>query len=239
MSITHFATRVVTATLVSASLAIDVADTSTAMAADAAPIRVACVGDSITYGFGLADRERDSYPARLADLLGDDYEVRGFGVNGATLLKNGTRPYWTQDACADARAFRPAIVIVQLGTNDTNPQTWPQHGKDFVNDYTALIESFRQLDANAEIFVCLPPPLFRDRGKDYDTDAILSSELLPQIRDVALRSHAKVIDVNAAVADKSALFPDGVHPNAEGARMIAATVHQALIDELTRQHSEK
>lgn len=239
MSITMFATRAVKLALVAASLAIEVADTSTAMAADATAIRVACVGDSITYGFGLADRERDSYPARLADLLGDDYEVRGFGVNGATLLKNGTRPYWTQDACADARAFCPAIVIVQLGTNDTNPQTWPQHGNDFVNNYTALIESFRQLDANAEIFVCLPPPLFRDRGKDYDTDAILSSELLPQIRDVALRSHATVIDVNAALADKSALFPDGVHPNAEGARRIAEAVHQALVGERASGHSGK
>jgi sialate O-acetylesterase len=226
-------------TLVVAGLAMELTSVSTALAAERVPIRVACVGDSITYGFGLADRERESYPARLAEMLGDGYEVRGFGVNGATLLKRGTRPYWSQSAYADARAFRPAIVIVQLGTNDTNPQTWPQHGKEFVKDYTALIESFRQLDTVAQVFVCLPPPLFRDRGKEYDTDAILSREILPQIREVALRSHATVIDVHSAVADKSALFPDGVHPNAGGARRIAEAVYQALVHELASGHSGK
>jgi acyl-CoA thioesterase I len=226
-------------TLVVAGLAMELASGSTALAAERVPIRVACVGDSITFGFGLADRERDSYPARLAEMLGDGYEVRGFGVNGATLLKQGTRPYWSQSAYADARAFRPAIVIIQLGTNDTNPQTWPAYGKDFVDDYTALIESFRQVDAEAQVFVCLPPPLFRDRGKEYDTDAILSREILPQIREAARRSHAKVINVNAAVADKSELFPDGVHPNAEGARVIAEAVHQAPVNELVSGHSGK
>jgi sialate O-acetylesterase len=239
MNIVDCARRVVTIPLLAASLAVEFATISSAMAADAAPVRVACVGDSITYGFGFADRERDSYPSRLADLLGKGYEVRGFGVNGATLLKSGTRPYWTQDAYHDALAFRPAIVLIQLGTNDTNPQTWPAHGKDFVNDYTALIESFRQIDANVRIFVCLPPPLFRDRGKEYDTDAILSREILPQIREVARGCDAAVVDVNAAVAAKSALFPDGVHPNAEGARLIAEAVHQALVGDVTKEHARR
>jgi sialate O-acetylesterase len=160
-------------------------------------------------------------------------------VNGATLLKKGTRPYWSQRAYADARAFRSAIVVIQLGTNDTNPQTWTAHRQDFVSDYAALIDSFRQLDAYAQVFVCLPPPLFRDRGKEYDTDAILSREILPQIREVALRSHATVIDVHSAVADKSALFPDGIHPNAEGARRIAEAVYQALVHEIASGHSGK
>lgn len=239
MSIEDCAKRVVTMALVTASLAVEFATISTAMAAEATPIRVACVGDSITYGFGFADRGRDSYPSRLADFLGDGYEVRGFGVNGATLLKKGTRPYWTQDAYHDALAFRPAIVVIQLGTNDTNPQTWPEHGKDFVNDYTALVESFREIDADAEIYVCLPPPLFRDRGKEYDTDAILSREILPQIREVARSCDATVIDANAAVADQAALFPDGVHPNAEGARLIAEAVHQALVGEVAKEHAGK
>src|SRR4051812_40315304 len=50
-------------------------------------VRVACVGDSITFGSGIPDREHNAYPAQLANLLGDRYEVRNFGVSGATLLK--------------------------------------------------------------------------------------------------------------------------------------------------------
>ena len=57
------------------------------------PIRVACVGDSITYGFGISDRERDSYPAQLQRDLGEAWQVRNFGSNGATALERGTKPY--------------------------------------------------------------------------------------------------------------------------------------------------
>lgn len=47
-------------------------------------IKVACVGNSITYGAGISNREKNSYPAQLQYYLGDDYEVRNFGSNGAT-----------------------------------------------------------------------------------------------------------------------------------------------------------
>lgn len=56
-------------------------------------IRVACVGDSITYGSGIKVRSGDSYPAQLATMLGDKWQVRNFGVGGATMLKSGDKPY--------------------------------------------------------------------------------------------------------------------------------------------------
>ena len=52
----------------------------------ARPVRVACVGNSITYGAGIANRQQNSYPAQLQYYLGADYEVRNFGVSGTTLL---------------------------------------------------------------------------------------------------------------------------------------------------------
>ena len=52
------------------------------------PLRVACVGDSITYGHGIRDREHDTYPAILDSLLGDKFDVQNFGVSGTTTLKN-------------------------------------------------------------------------------------------------------------------------------------------------------
>ena len=56
------------------------------------PIRVACVGDSITFGYGIKDRDKMSYPAQLGKRLGNKYEVRNFGVNGHTLLSKGNAP---------------------------------------------------------------------------------------------------------------------------------------------------
>lgn len=54
-------------------------------------IKVACVGNSITYGTGLSDRATQSYPVKLQKLLGERYEVENFGKPGATLLNQGHR----------------------------------------------------------------------------------------------------------------------------------------------------
>jgi lysophospholipase L1-like esterase len=191
-------------------------------------IRVACVGDSITFGFGIKDREHGSYPARLALLLGDKYEVRNFGVSGATLIKRGTRPYDQQEACREALKFRPQLAIIMLGTNDTNKQTWPEHKEDFVADYAELITKFREASPDIQLWVCLPPPLVRDRGKEWDTDAILNEEVAPKVKAVAKESKVELIDLNSIFADRSVLLPDGVHPNAEGAELMARTVQKSL-----------
>src|ERR1044072_7428681 len=85
-------------------------------------IRVACVGDSITWGSGVEGRESNSYPAVLQRLLGEKYEVSNFGVSGATMLKRGDKPYWEMSAFTDALAFKPNVVVIKLGTNDSKPQ---------------------------------------------------------------------------------------------------------------------
>jgi len=66
-------------------LSIGLTSTSHAQAA-AAKIKVACVGDSITFGSGIADRDNASYPAQLQKLLGDGFEVKNFGVSGRTMI---------------------------------------------------------------------------------------------------------------------------------------------------------
>ena len=74
--------------------------------------RVACAGDSITYGAGVANRGKNNYPKVLGGLLGAGYESRNFGVSGATLLKKGDHPYWRTGAFKAATAFKPHIVII-------------------------------------------------------------------------------------------------------------------------------
>ena len=94
-----------------------------------AKIIVSCVGDSITFGAAIKDRGKNSYPSQLQELLGDDYKVNNFGVNGATLLKRGDKPYWKLEAYKKALGSNPDIVIIKLGTNDTKPHNW-KHKKD-------------------------------------------------------------------------------------------------------------
>ena len=79
----------------------------TASAKSKGPIRVACIGNSITYGYGLADREHEAYPVLLQQKLGAKYQVENFGKSGATLLARGHRPYFQQEEYKKALAFRP------------------------------------------------------------------------------------------------------------------------------------
>ena len=202
------------------------ATTGTDQAAE--KVRVACIGDSITFGHGIKDREHASYSARLASLLGAKYDVQNFGVNGATLIKHGTRPYDQQDACRDALKFRPQVAVIMLGTNDTNKQTWPAHQQDFDSDYSDLIAKFRKVSPGIRIWICLPPPLVRDRGKEWDTDAILNKQVIPTIKSIAKESNVGLIDLNSIFTDRSTLLSDGVHPTADGAELMARTVCDAL-----------
>lgn len=187
--------------------------------------RVACVGDSITFGSGIDEREKNSYPAVLDGLLGDKFEVRNFGVGGATLQKRGDKPYWTQDTSKDVAAFNPHIVVIKLGTNDTKPQNW--HGaKMFEVDLQAMVNHFTALPEKPQVFLCTPVPVHKDNfGIRED---VVRDEVVPTVKEVAMRMEAPVIDLYAALKDDAAQFPDGVHPNAAGAKKIAETVAAAI-----------
>lgn len=104
------------------------------------PIKVACIGNSITFGTGTENPQTESYPAQLQQLLGHNYIVGNFGKPGATLLKRGHRPYTLQPEYQKAMNFAGDIAVIHLGINDTDPRDWPNHRDDFVRDYLSLID---------------------------------------------------------------------------------------------------
>ena len=190
-----------------------------------APQRLACVGDSITFGAAIKDRAKNCYPAQLGRMLGEGWDVRNFGVNGATLLKKGDKPYWKQRAFGQAHAFEPEIVIIKLGTNDSKPQNW-KHKDDYVADYVDLIESFRKLKSKPRVFICYPVPAYP--GRWGITDKVMKEEVMPRLDEVAEKSGCKVIDLYSALSDKKEMFPDRVHPNADGATVIAKVIASTI-----------
>jgi lysophospholipase L1-like esterase len=190
-----------------------------------AKVRVACVGDSITFGSGVKEREVNNYPAQLGRMLGDEWEVRNFGVSGATMLKKGDKPYDKQKAYTDALAWKPDVVVIKLGTNDSKPQNW-KHKQDFAADARAMALAFREVNPAARVFLCLPVPAYP--GDFGIRDEVIKGEQLPVLREVAKETNATLVDLYAALSDKKELFPDKVHPNAEGATVIAKTVYKAL-----------
>ena len=190
---------------------------------------VACVGDSITYGAGISDRMNDSYPAQLERLLRQydrNWEVGNFGVSGATLLHRGDLPYVGQGAFNDARAYNPDIVIIKLGTNDSKPQNW-QYKDDFVADYSAMIDVFRGLPSKPQVWICKPVPAFQLTWGI--TPEIVRDEILPLVEQISREKEVPVIDLYTALLGAGHLFPDNIHPNAEGAGVIAKTIAAYLL----------
>lgn len=192
------------------------------------PVKVVCVGNSITYGHGIENRERDSYPAQLQRLLGENYVVDNFGKSGATLLNKGHRPYMKQEEFHKALAFGGDIVVIHLGINDTDPRDWPDYRDYFVRDYLALIDSFRVANPKARILIARMTPI-ADRHPRFESGTRdWHGEIQLAIETVAACAGVQLIDFHEPLYHYPFMLPDAVHPTEEGAGILARVVCSAI-----------
>lgn len=191
-------------------------------------VKIACVGNSITYGTGIANRAKDSYPSQLQELLGEEYVVGNFGRPGATLCYNGYRPYVRQSEFRQAMDFAGDIVVMHLGVNDTDPRCWPNYRDEFVRDYLALIDSFRTVNPKARFIIARMTPLSHRHHRFESGTRDWHEEIQRSIETVASLSGAQLIDFYNLLHPYPHLIPDAIHPNEEGAGMMARTVYGAI-----------
>ncbi len=191
-------------------------------------IRVACVGNSVTYGAGIENRDIYAYPAQLQELLGNPYEVGNFGKNGATLLSRGHRPYIQQEEFKKALEFQPDLVVIHLGLNDTDPRNWPAYGKDFIRDYAALIDSFRNLESQPRIWICKMTPIFHGHSRFKSGTRDWFWQIQEKITTVAHGQQTGLIDFHTPLYSRPDLLPDNVHPDKTGASILAQTVYSEI-----------
>ena len=184
-------------------------------------IKVATVGNSITEGAGL----EQTYPQALQEMLGEQYEVRNYGMGGRTLLKKGDYPFWNEAKYQEVLAWNPDIVIIKLGTNDTKPQNW-QYKDEFVKDYVKFVKSFKKLPSKPQVYIAYPVPVFEDK---FDiSKSVMDNEVLPAVKKIARKTKVKTIDLYNPFLGKADLTYDGIHPNDAGAALLANEVYKAL-----------
>jgi len=192
-------------------------------------IKVACVGDSITDGANIPDRQINSYPAQLESMLrkfDNAWETENFGVGGTTLLNQGDLPYVEQSAYNQALSWNPDVVVIMLGTNDSKSYNWI-YKDEFVPDYLAFIDSFAALSSRPQIWICKPVPAF---SLNFSiTNEVIRGEIIPLIDEIASQRDVRVIDLYTPLLGASDLFPDGIHPNAEGAGLMAEVIAPMLL----------
>lgn len=194
----------------------------------AQPVKVACVGNSVTFGYGLENPEKESYPVQLQQLLGENYLVKNFGKSGATLLRKGHRPYNEQEEYKNAIDFAGDIVVIHLGLNDTDPRDWPNYGDDFIKDYMALIQDFRTANPNCKIYICRMTPIGHNHWRFKSGTRDWYWKIQHCIEVVAEQADCQLIDLQEILYHRPDLFPDALHPTKEGAGIIAQQVYEAI-----------
>ena len=185
-------------------------------------IRVACIGNSITDGHGIDMATAYGYPALLQKKLGEDYWVKNFGVSARTMLNKGDFPYMNELAWRDALAFKPDIVVIKLGTNDSKPHNW-QYGQEFKQDLQQMIKAL----GKAKIYLCTPIPAFKST---WDiSDSVITNSIIPIQQEVARKNKLQVIDLHTLMAnDEELVQPDGIHPNNKGVAKMADIIAEAI-----------
>ena len=191
-------------------------------------VRVACVGNSITYGTGIANREYDAYPAQLQRMLGKDYVVGNFGKPGATLLRHGHRPYFQQTEFRDAMQFKGDIAVIHLGINDTDPRNWCNFRDEFVGDYVALMDSLRQANPKVRIILSRLTPIRYDHPRFDSGTELWRREISETIDRIAASQGVELIDFYQPLIAHPDWLSDGIHPDPRGAKALAETVYKGI-----------
>lgn len=194
-------------------------------------VRMAMIGNSITYGSGLPSPGTQNFAAQLDNLLsntyGDTVDVRNYGVSGRTLLRDTDKSIWKEFKFRQALEFVPDVCVILLGTNDSKPDYWSAYGTNFLNDYLHLIDTFQFRNPNTTFIVCYPPPIFPDAPYDH-SNTTLENEIIPLIDSVVTLTGAQLVDFHYAFADSVHLFPDKLHPDTTGAGYMAEMLYDTL-----------
>ena len=193
-------------------------------------IKVACVGDSITYGHGVSNWPKSNYPAVLQNLLRETYHVNNYGVSSYAVQDTADRPYMTLTHYQESLAYGADIVVFMMGSNDSKPENWIS-AENFKEDLLALLDSYGEV----ELILCTPAAAFFPEGltegvTSHDIQPLVVDEIADVCREVAQERGCTLIDVHALTAVHPEWFTkDGVHPSNEGAAAIA----QAVCDVIT------
>ena len=211
-------------------------------------IKVACIGDSITYGSAMTNRIAECYPAQLQKMLGDRYEVRNFGDGGSGVYltphadSGGWTPHpWRKGARSEAAyAFRPDVVIGNFGINDVGNhddelkagatgRPFSERGT-FVREYVELLKAFKTEDERTPKFI-LWTRLGPVAAKHCLYNKPWAAEMEPDLRKVADEIHAIGLDMYTPLkpfVDTPHFAADGIHPEGGAQKVIAEITAEAV-----------
>ncbi len=196
--------------------------------------KVVCVGASITEGAFIENPKENSFPGQLQSLLRNRYKVFNYGVSGTTMLRKGNLPYWKTDAYQSALKSEPDIVLIDLGGNDAKAVNRPYYN-ELEKDCRDMIRSFTQLPSHPRVILMLPFVSFEtDTNQIWDRKIVRN--IIPRLRKAAYEENVEVLDMHSLLIDRPDLFPDKIHPNKEGAGIVANRLFQQITQEFDTEY---
>jgi acyl-CoA thioesterase-1 len=186
-----------------------------------AAIRVVFLGDSLSAGLGLAEAE--AFPAVVEELLrrnGHRVAVVNAGVSGDTSAGGLSRVDWVLRQ-------KPDILVVELGGNDA------LRGQPLENIEENLQQIVRRGRESGARVVVLGMDLPTNYGPDY------AGRFAEMYERIAREEKAELVPgfVREIGTNPSMMQPDGLHPTAEGHRLLAESLlpHlEPMVEEISR-----
>ena len=192
--------------------------------------KIACVGDSITYGSGVPfTRMQDSYPALLQGFFKNRYQVLNYGLPNRTLCTCGDQPYVLEKMYLATLRVKADKYIIMLGSNDSKPYNF--NADKYEEELMQLLNTYIDIAGADNVYVCLPPDIFPDRLTGmikYDISALNLNDIRLIIKDVASKLHVTYVDLYENTIDHPEYYMDGIHPNAMGNKVIAHKLYQVI-----------
>lgn len=173
-------------------------------------LRIAFIGDSITYGYKTEEPEIQSYPGQLNELFAERYKIGNFGKNSAYILNTDSiynvktdeidRYYRNTSEYEDSLRFNADVVVIMLGVNDIRSIYGIEEAQqEFVNDLAALAEEYANLDGVQKVYIATSIPCYVSTA--FITE-MASGQLQELQREAAEKAGVEVIDIFSSVKDE-------------------------------------
>lgn len=202
-------------------------------------VRVAAVGDSLTFGSANGYYEiNETTPGQLQTLLGDNYEVRNFGLGGRTAIKTSGSCILNDAEYELAVQYHADIIYIMLGTNDSqttggywgaeNPEQELIGANLFREGYQEIIDGLLEGNPNATVYLVVSPS-FRHQGLPQLTEEMIAKRARVYTRLLAEENGFALIDANEVTKDlaDSHLF-DLIHYDSYGYGLIAQAIFSKI-----------
>lgn len=189
-------------------------------------IKVAAIGDSLTYGYGLENREKDAYPSILADKLGYLYQVSNYGLSGRSLQSTADFPYFKEKNAQLSLESEADIVIAMIGSNDTRAPYWNK--ERFSKEYKEMAVCYMNLSSQPDVYLVIPP--FVPTSRFGLNNQIVEEELQGIISDIGQELSLPVINLYPMTKGHTTYYSDGLHLNPMGNQVIAEEIYRHLMN---------